>query len=81
MKKLATYVLAAAMYAALATTAFAQARHDEKPHGTAKPAPSSTADTPATERTPGRHDDRPHGQKKSKDKSKKPEVKKDTEGK
>ena len=75
MKKLMTYTFAIAICAVLATGAYAQARHDEKPHGSAKPAPSATADAPATERAPGRHDDRPHG--KPKTKAKRPEAKKD----
>ena len=47
---------------ALAAPALAQ-RHDEKPHGTQKPA----AESPDVKRVPagsGRHDEKPHGMKK-----------------
>ena len=85
MKKLTAYMLATAISLALGSAAYAQARHDEKPHGSAKPAPSATADTPATDRAPGRHDERPHG-KKDKAKTKtadatKTEAKKDAPAK
>lgn len=55
---------------ALSTSAFAQGRHDEKPHGMGKPA----AESVDKERVPagsGRHDEKPHGMKK-------PAVKKDS---
>ena len=81
MKKLITYAFAASIYGAFATGAYAQARHDEKPHGSAKPAPSATTDNPATDRAPGRHDERPHGKPKAKAKAKKPEAKKDAAAK
>jgi len=47
---------------ALSTTAFAQGRHDEKPHGQDKPAAASPDKERAIPRA-GRHDDRPHGMK------------------
>ena len=79
MKKASVHVLAAALGLAIAGAAFAQARHDEKPHGV--PAkPSAAPDTPAADRTPGRHDDRPHGKPKAKTKkaaAKKDQAKKD----
>ena len=79
MKKAFIQALAVALGLALGSTAFAQARHDEKPHGI--PAkPSAAPDTPAADRTPGRHDDRPHGKPKAKAKkaaAKKDEAKKD----
>lgn len=54
--------LIAAISFGVATTTLAQGRHDEKPHGSAKPA----ADSGDTERKAppgvgGRHDERPHG--------------------
>ncbi len=48
----------------LATAAFAQGRHDEKPHGSAKP----SAEVVQYEPVPisgGRHDERPHGPRKA----------------
>lgn len=50
---------------ALTTTAFAQGRHDEKPHGQQKPAQATKdggAGNPAM--SGGRHDERPHGMQK-----------------
>ena len=75
MKSFGTSAIALAIALALAGGAYAQARHDEKPHGNAKPAPSATADTPAADRTPGRHDERPHGPAK---KTRKADAKKDS---
>lgn len=48
---------------ALSTSAFAQGRHDEKPHGSGKPmaVANEQAGNPPL---PGRHDERPHGTKK-----------------
>ena len=48
---------------ALSTTAFAQGRHDEKPHGVAKPA-AEAKDKDRTYSASGRHDEKPHGMKK-----------------
>ena len=55
--KLGTIVLAAA--ALVATNAFAQMRHDERPHGMNKPAQAN--ERTGAYATPGRHDERPHG--------------------
>lgn len=60
---------------ALTTTAFAQGRHDEKPHGQQKPAQATkegVTGNPAM--SGGRHDERPHGMQK-------PVAKKDTAAK
>ncbi len=46
--------------AAFATGAHAQGRHDDKPHGVAKPAESASEVVPVPS-SGGRHDDRPHG--------------------
>lgn len=66
-------VLAAALSLAAAGTAYAQGRHDDKPHGQGKASPAP--DTPVTARTPGRHDDRPHGPAKAKAAKKAPAKK------
>lgn len=47
----------------LATASFALGRHDEKPHGSGKPAAGAIASTSGI--TGGRHDERPHGPKQS----------------
>lgn len=44
----------------LATTAFAQGRHDEKPHGSTKPSAEVAQYAPVSV-SGGRHDERPHG--------------------
>lgn len=50
---------------ALATTAFAQGRHDEKPHGQQKPTQAPKEGGPGNPAmTGGRHDERPHGMQK-----------------
>jgi hypothetical protein len=55
-------LVALVLGAAVAMTAAAQGRHDEKPHGSTKPATGqSEASGPSTG---GRHDERPHGTKK-----------------
>ena len=69
---LKTIALLAAL-AAFSTTAIAQGRHDEKPHGMKKPAPTASEESRASG-TGGRHDEGPttHGKKKpaaKKDKS------------
>lgn len=54
--------IAAAVLFLLATgtqTALAQTRHDEKPHGMAKPAEGKGE--AAVPGLPGRHDEKPHG--------------------
>ena len=58
---------------ALTTTAIAQGRHDEKPHGQQKPAQATKESGPGTP-AGGRHDERPHGMQK-------PVAKKDTAAK
>lgn len=60
---LKTIVLLAA-FAAFSTTAVAQGRHDEKPHGMMK-APSTTTQESRVPGTGGRHDEGPtsHGKK------------------
>ena len=73
------YAIAAAIGFALATTAYAQGRHDEKPHGVPGK-PSAAPETSASDRQPGRHDERPHGKPATKGKkaqAKKAEPKKD----
>lgn len=52
-------------FAALSTTAFAQGRHDEKPHGMKKGSSSATEESRASG-TGGRHDEggTTHGKKK-----------------
>ncbi len=47
----------------LATTAFAQGRHDEKPHGSTKPSAEAAQYAPVPV-SGGRHDERPHGPRK-----------------
>lgn len=47
---------------ALSGSAFAQGRHDEKPHGMTKPAAEAKDNDRAVPRA-GRHDERPHGMK------------------
>ena len=46
---------------ALSASAFAQGRHDEKPHGMAKNPPAQAADTERKSVGSGRHDEKPHG--------------------
>ncbi len=66
MKHGAIQTLVFALTAAMAMTAFAQGRHDEKPHGQQKPAQASQeGESKAPAMTGGRHDERPHGAKKS----------------
>jgi len=49
---------------ALSASAFAQGRHDEKPHGMAKNPPAQATDKERTYAGSGRHDEKPHGMKK-----------------
>lgn len=49
---------------ALSAPAFAQGRHDEKPHGMAKNPPAQAMDKDRTYAGSGRHDEKPHGMKK-----------------
>ena len=63
MKRTAIAAIVLGISAAVGTTAYAQGRHDDKPHGMPKHMPMATegkeAPAPA-----GRHDERPHSQKK-----------------
>lgn len=59
-------ILVFLMTAALATTALAQGRHDEKPHGQQKPAQTAKeGEAKGQPMAGGRHDERPHGTPKS----------------
>lgn len=68
MKTVATMIAALAAVAMIGTAA-AQGRHDEKPHGSAKPSASQDKERKAPPMTGGRHDERPHGTMKSKEKA------------
>ena len=63
MKRTTIAVIVLGISVALGTAAYAQGRHDDKPHGVPKDMPMATeshgAPAPA-----GRHDEKPHGQKK-----------------
>ena len=59
MKRIALQVIAVALGIGLGSATYAQGRHDEKPHGSAKPAASAEGST--TPGMTGRHDERPHG--------------------
>ena len=63
MKHIAIATIVFAVSTAVGSAAYAQGRHDDKPHGMPKDMPmakeSQGAPAPA-----GRHDERPHGQKK-----------------
>jgi uncharacterized protein HemX len=69
--KLAIQLIAVALGLALGSAAYAQTRHDEKAHGSGKPA-ASTQENAGTNAAPGRHDERPHGKAKKKKAEKKP---------
>lgn len=56
----------------LGSAAYAQGRHDERPHGAPKKSEPSAVE-PAGPSMGGRHDDRPHGVKKKKQETAKPE--------
>ena len=62
MKSNRIAVLTLILGAAMATSAFAQGRHDERPHGVTKPAAESK-DKARTYAASGRHDEKPHGLK------------------
>jgi hypothetical protein len=64
MKSKSLAALAIILGIALSTSAFAQGRHDEKPHGQGKPAAESP-DVKKVTAASGRHDEKPHGIKKS----------------
>ena len=77
MKRTAIAVIVFGLSTALAGTAFAQGRHDEKPHDSAKPSVSST-DGQYEPMPGGRHDEKPHGPRKLSKKAQleKPDAKK-----
>ena len=68
MKAVITMTAALAAIAMMGTAA-AQGRHDEKPHGSAKPSASQDKERKAPPMTGGRHDERPHGMIKSREKA------------
>lgn len=53
--------VATAISLAMAASAMAQGRHDEKPHGMAKQQASQDKERRSQPVTGGRHDERPHG--------------------
>jgi hypothetical protein len=57
MKRALLTTAAFVLGTALATTSYAQGRHDEKPHGSTKPAVSVPSAAPVTG---GRHDEGPY---------------------
>lgn len=61
MNGIKSQALVAALTLAVASTAFAQGRHDEKPHGQ-KPAQASKEGKSQPPAMGGRHDEKPHGQ-------------------
>jgi hypothetical protein len=63
MKRTTIAVVLFGLSTALAATAFAQGRHDDKPHGSAKPSASS-AESKYEPMPGGRHDEKPHGPRK-----------------
>ena len=63
MKRAAISMIVFLFGTALASAAFAQGRHDEKPHGSSKPSVSAT-DTQYEPMSGGRHDEKPHGPRK-----------------
>lgn len=66
MKSIKPQAMAIAVSLAMASTAFAQGRHDEKPHGQQKPAQAAKeGEAKSQPMAGGRHDERPHGTPKS----------------
>lgn len=66
MKSTKIQALAIAVSLAMASTAFAQGRHDEKPHAQQKPAQAAKeGEAKSQPMAGGRHDERPHGKPKS----------------
>ena len=57
-------IIAIAASLVLAGAAYGQGRHDEKPHGSGKPAAASKERGSVEGVSGGRHDERPHGPKK-----------------
>jgi hypothetical protein len=68
MKHTAIAAMVFGISVALGTSAYAQGRHDDKPHGMPKDMPMATKSEGAPGPA-GRHDERPHGQKKPAKKS------------
>ena len=64
MKSVSLAAFAMIIGLALSGTAFAQGRHDEKPHGMMKNPPAAATDTDRVYAGSGRHDEKPHGMKK-----------------
>lgn len=62
MKSKSLAVITMVLGVALSASAFAQGRHDEKPHGMGKPSTESVDERVST--GGGRHDEKPHGMKK-----------------
>ena len=75
MKSKSLAVLTMILGLALSTSAFAQGRHDEKPHAVGKQAVESP-DKEKVAGGSGRHDEKPHGMRKPA--AKKPAVTKDS---
>lgn len=69
MKSLTLAAFAMVMGLALSAPAFAQGRHDEKPHGMMKNPPAEATDKDRAYAGSGRHDEKPHGMKKPAKKS------------
>jgi hypothetical protein len=63
MKRAFIATIVFAFGTALAAPAFAQGRHDEKPHGSTKPSAEST-EGKYEPMQGGRHDEKPHGPRK-----------------
>ena len=63
MKRTSIAAFALVLGTALAATAFAQGRHDEKPHGSSRPSAEST-EGKYQPMPGGRHDEKPHGPRK-----------------
>lgn len=67
MKRKQLQIILAATLTTLVSVAFAQGRHDEKPHGLMSPGASKQTERKSPPMTGGRHDEKPHGMtKKSK---------------
>lgn len=60
MKQTIIVTIVLTLASALAISAQAQGRHDDKPHGMTKPA-ESASEAVSVPSAGGRHDDRPHG--------------------
>ena len=71
MKRTILPLYAIALWIAISGTSFAQGRHDERPHGSAKPSAEAVTRAPVTT---GRHDEGPYAHSPRKATEKKPEV-------